>query len=532
MKGSKLLLVFIFIVTAVLGGIAVWIGLRLTKEDEVETTITQDEEEDGDEEEERESFLSEFEGLGQTLPLTGEGDICWDVEGILATNCDINIHAVASYEDAGDGENINACLTITNNGPNIFKFGEMEFYYCPTQGASCTGPSDACTSNEDTETYPSGETIAANSSKKYCRQIPKYAECGMVQWDIADWKRFENEMNIPGSCGFTNEIAAWLAHLGEVCPMTCEDLTASPATLDTGGGEVSLQATISDPYNAISAYDYGASTGSVSGDGTSATWTVPSGTSEGEYSAWVMATGGTIQGSTIQVSDAGCDGPEISDCTSGSQECRVTIEVQDDEPPSENPTFDAEKTASSTCINNDTAARVTYSITVTNTSSVAGTILSVTDTYDSDIQSTWVSSITPTPDSHSGNVITWNNDGDGWELDPDEELSFSYVVTVPAANFGTFGNVVIVRPEEGDDITRRAEIDVSCEIPPTPPSTGIFDDALTTALFGLAMILFGTIVIRVQNSQILGQVKAVYRKVNPTRKERFEKEMVRRASEE
>jgi hypothetical protein len=190
----------------------------------------------------------------------------------------------------------------------------------------------------------------------------------------------------------------------------------------------------------------------------------------------------------------GVDDPDCKDCfTIGGEE---------------NPAFAAVKTSEMVCINNNTAARITYTIQVRNISDVSGVIEYVEDTYDSRIQSSWVGSITPTPDSHTGNVIRWDNDDNGYTLAANDgssggsdEIEFSYIVTVPAEYFGTYvdgvfdpyeyRNHVIVKPEDQDAIDLRTVVEIVCGVP-----TGVFDKAVTSILLGLLFVMLGGVLLR------------------------------------
>lgn len=177
------------------------------------------------------------------------------------------------------------------------------------------------------------------------------------------------------------------------------------------------------------------------------------------------------------------------------------------------PAFAAVKTSEVVCINNNTAARITYTIHVRNISDVAGVIEYVEDTYDSRFQSSWVSGITPSPDSHVGNVIRWDNDDLGYTLQANDgaagggdETEFSYIVTVPSEYFGTYEgevfvpyqyrNDAIVKPENQDEIPLHTIVEIICAAVPT----GIFNSAITSALIGLLFIMFGAVFLRMHNT--------------------------------
>jgi len=172
------------------------------------------------------------------------------------------------------------------------------------------------------------------------------------------------------------------------------------------------------------------------------------------------------------------------------------------------PAFAAVKTSEMVCINNNTAARITYTIQVRNISEVAGVIEYVEDTYDSRFESSWVSNITPTPDSHLGNVIRWDNSDQGYTLEANDgapggndEMEFSYIVTVPSAYFGTyedgefvpnqFRNHAIVKPENQDAIELSTIVQVICLA-----RTGLFNNAVTLSIVGLLFLIIGIVLFR------------------------------------
>jgi len=314
----------------------------------------------------------------------------------------------------------------------------------------------------------------------------------------------------------------------QVQNLTCDNLTATPTTLTTTGGEVTLTARATAQNVTISNYNYGAdlNESSLEDGATTSTWTIPAGTASGEYHAWVSVNGGSL-------TNIGCTGRDT--CSQGGERCQVTVRVQSEEEPA----FDAQKEASIVCINNNTAARATYTITVRNVSEIAGRILSVTDTYDSRFERSWVGEINPSPDLHEGNILTWNNNGNGWELAGGASLTFTYVVTIPYDHLTTdgsenvFRNVVIVRPEGQDDIQREATVRTSC-VPPT----GIYDSAVNIGLSGLLMIIIGMIGLRNQEKlhlillngfetwPVLRNIRDIFR----SRKEKFERRFMKRNS--
>ncbi|MBN2015291.1 hypothetical protein JW766_00460 [Candidatus Dojkabacteria bacterium] len=210
------------------------------------------------------------------------------------------------------------------------------------------------------------------------------------------------------------------------------------------------------------------------------------------------------------------------------------------------PLFVAVKTSEVVCINNNTAARITYRIRVRNISGMEGIIDYVEDTYDSRIQTSWVSSISPTPYDHTGNVIRWDNNDTGYTLQPNDgttggadEMEFSYIVTVPSEYFGTweggvfvpyqYRNHAIVKPRDQGQIELSTVVQIQC----AGVTTGIFDKALTSVLIGLLLVMFGGVLLKADSYvyRFVPQFNSYIKKVIPSRKERFEKKAIKRVDE-
>lgn len=240
-------------------------------------------------------------------------------------------------------------------------------------------------------------------------------------------------------------------------------------------------------------------------------------------------------------------------------DCRLCFQVA--EVPEE-PAFAAVKTSTIECINDNTAARITYTIHVRNISGVVGVIEYVEDTYDSRFQSGWVSNITPTPDSHTGNVIRWDNNDNGYTLEPNDgadggndEIEFSYIVTVPSEYFGTYDvngdfdpyeyrNHAVVQPEGDTPIILETVVEIMCL------GTGILDHAVNAMLAALVLIFLGFVSLRYHGEVALlfnktfgrtpvSSMRLVYknglkrlhefiRDLRVGRRERFERRVVRK----
>ncbi len=258
----------------------------------------------------------------------------------------------------------------------------------------------------------------------------------------------------------------------------------------------------------------------------------------------------------------------------GQTGCSYCFNVGDDE----DPAFVAVKTSQVECIENNAAARITYIIHVRNVSDVAGTIEYVEDTYDSRFDSSWVSNIDPEADSHSGNVIRWDNADQGYNLAANDsqqggndEVEFTYQVRVPSEYFGDYENGelvpyeyvnnAIVKPQgfEAIDLSTLVEIECassgggSTPIDGDLPSTGVFDNSMTSGLVALLFIVFGGILVRSQSfsykyfgpldgkikrfgsgvkSKISNLKEYLYEETHLTRNQRFERRSVKKTEDE
>ncbi|MDD3647756.1 MAG: hypothetical protein PHS44_04640 [Candidatus Dojkabacteria bacterium] len=644
MKGSKLLLVFVFIVTIVLGIGAVWIGLRLSKEEQTqpETKIT-------------------TTTSVEKLPDTGTGRLCiYNGDSEFHDLCgadhqdppyyngnDLQFSATHSFDEAT--QSVVICTSVTNRSDSgkTYTLPYWNSNYCPRRGTNpfCDIQSfhDHCENANTPECmaywgcHENGERnntpislAPGQSTGPLCRNIPKTAECGLVQWDIGVNNCGENDQGDPI---LPNGYFGYLYYLGtNACPLYCNDLTANPTVISSlDGGTIDLTTSIETEYVSELDYTYGndLSGTSIPGgrDVANTTWYIPAGTSAGSYTAWVSVDGRVILDTHsippyVDVQASGCTGKD--QCTPEGSGCQVPIEVRqttttstptstttttqpegtcdcesiqrspsgddllpgtyvtyiltaedqngdpcipdvvewevtsgslteidsgsnggsqhwiiyqipagaesgteicvegtvDNNPVTsgcsdcfsigeqELPAFAAVKTAQIECINDNTAARVTYTIHVRNISDVEGVIEYVEDTYDSRFQSSWISNITPTPDSHNGNVIRWDNNNGGYTLAAndgasggEDEIEFSYIVTVPSEYFGTYENgefepykyrnFAIVKPEEQEQIELRTVVEITCLVP-----TGLLDNAITSALVGLFLITLGGVVYR------------------------------------
>jgi len=178
------------------------------------------------------------------------------------------------------------------------------------------------------------------------------------------------------------------------------------------------------------------------------------------------------------------------------QSCRKTFTVEQEDEPA----YRAIKESTVECINDNSAARINYNISVENISNIDGHIEYVEDTYDSRFQTSWVGGFNPTPDSHNGNVLRWDNNDTGYDLNAGETINFRYTVTIPVAYLGTYSNGVftpyefenhaVVKPEDHEPINLSTIVSAQCQ------NYGIFDSAINKGLIGLLLIIIGAILIR------------------------------------
>jgi len=558
MRKSRILVIIILIITLCLGGVAIWIGMRLGKEEEV----------------------------------TPEESEAWSApDGSCHPPADCNYNNYNDCDALNDESTVptNASWYFTNcnsdcpgwEGMEIWVFvcrGPMSNEKCefcsgggcnmtPIPDGGCESGGNYCVDNscgqDDNPCHCCYDTRISAWNQDCLNDCidssPGYDSSGYGDltpegtFDGTDYNCRNIQVDaVYGGVGAMvmrcqkNPSGVWEDHDDNVSwtfddcqqmqqDFSCDSLLASPSVLTTDGGDITLTTEATATNVTIIDYDYGADiNGEVITDGSStSTWTIPASTDSGEYHAWVSVAASGL-------SAAGCSG--VDDCTTGDEECQVTINVQDEAVPD----FDAEKEASVSCINNNTAAEVTYTITVTNVSTVSGTVLSVSDTYDSRFQRSWIdsSSIDPSPDSWEGNVITWNNGGEGWTLEAGGELEFTYVVTVPSEYFGEYNddgsydpyqyeNFALVRTEV-EDIELESTVEIVCIV-----ETGIFDNAVWASLIALLMIVIGTVYIRynqevnilLNTTSRIWPISLVVEKFNYDRKkEKFEKKTLKKAT--
>ena len=604
--------------TAVLGGVAIWLGMRLGKEEEVTPSGT-----------EAAINTGAFSDRGcDTLPCTY--NLCSSGLSVTVTSETVDTETgeytvTGNYSYSGSG-------TVT---------GTAEVYRCRcelTSGSNCNSNPIHCNSwwperedpDKDSRSCNYGSMSPLRLYRDYCDkaetlnfnlssggtqdfsitvQQASPVDCGSYQVEIVGMLAGHGDppdvsdpprTNIPGasSCPALDFWhMAGIMPRGVNCEAGCEDLTSDPSPISITPGEASNADLTGTVYtfnmqSVSTSYDVTSGFGSVQESGDNGTWSITAAESaqlsEGDSGQIQLLVDGqedpdcvlplqvgqvteepvcgeecstigescgddtTCQAVTgsgqicvgndydqcdIDVHLANsCTCPEVTqdigcgdvcdatdDQCPSSMTCHPTSEVcvgQDYAdcdltthianecvcPEEDQPVFSAEKTAASQCINNDTALQVDYTITVTNVSAVSGTIEMVQDTYDSRFQSSWVTNINPTPDTHTGNVITWNNGGSGFTIAASASTTFSYQVTIPAASAGetvngtwvpyTFENFAIVRPEEGNDIELTTSVSEMCQ--PALPPTGILDEGIKAVLLSLTLIVAGLFGMRYQ----------------------------------
>ncbi len=545
MNKRIIILIIVFVVLAILGGLAVFIGYRLQQEEEVTP---------------KEAAAASCATAGCSYPgcclADGTRCICpygggecyegpepWcNMDNSQTCTCDeggaVNCSDCPSGQhcEGGQCKSGTVCNGCCNNDGCQITSGN-----CQPSAAYCRGYSPNCGNAHDTY-YKGGGGSLDRSDRCVTVQIDTNAsdgsygvywlgdngqECRCIGGHHCDGQVYEScEMSCSPGVSKPEDLD-WDCEDEPEASLSCDSLTASPSSLTTSGGDVTLTTTATASEVTVSNYDYEADVGgdSLTDGSETTTWTIPSGTTEGEYHAWVNVSGGDF-------GDVGCSGTTYPpECTGGGDSCMVTLDVSDEAQPD----FDVRKTSSISCNDDNTQATISYTITVTNTSGDSGNVTSVEDTYDSRYQTTWISNVIPRADSHEGNVLTWNNGGDGWTLASGAELEFSYDVTLTSEYFGEYQdgeltpykyrNVVIVLHDAGRS-RATSTVEVTCV-----PETGIFDQAVTAALFAILLILLGFVSIRYdQELLIIGRKVGskwpftyVTRGVREVRKEKFEK---------
>ena len=154
----------------------------------------------------------------------------------------------------------------------------------------------------------------------------------------------------------------------------------------------------------------------------------------------------------------------------------------------QNPDWTISKTGAEQCIEEgeETYAKATYSITVTNVGEGEGSIDKIVDELDDKVLEAYLNDISGNGVYASG-LITWDLEGDDEILSPDESLTLTYYIKVPADSFGIYQNIATAYPTEGDEFSDDESVTLTCNI----PQTGIFDSILVRISVGVVLILLG-----------------------------------------
>lgn len=181
--------------------------------------------------------------------------------------------------------------------------------------------------------------------------------------------------------------------------------------------------------------------------------------------------------------------------------CELTFTFDDGE--EVEPTFLIIKTASASC-SSTSGAVINYTLTVTNLGPGSGTLDYVEDDLDTGINDSWVSDIISSKGVTGGvsnGVVTWTGTEEQRTYTANESATFTYTVTIPAANLSTFAEGVenVATVVYGDDQVRYNLVtDMSCP-PGTLPSTGILDN--TPWIVGTFALIIGIVAFRMGAGQ-------------------------------
>lgn len=284
---------------------------------------------------------------------------------------------------------------------------------------------------------------------------------------------------------------------------------------------------------------------SYSGDGTdsdgistSSISVLLNGTSKTDYKVDSNSTSATISGTlggtnaclaagsyTLKMSWSDSKGNTSSNCS-----LTTTFTVQ---PQQTNPDWSITKNASEQCLNEDTenpSSKLTYIVTVKNTGDGTGTLSKIVDTLDTKVQSAYVSNISG-EGSFADGKITWTLSGEDASFTANQSKTYTYTITVPKDNFGTYTNLVTGYPSTGDNFTATASIAADCT---NAPQTGLFDSTWARVILGTLLILTGVFFSKItyagKRVQILAKKARI--SINETIEERrakkFEKRVVKR----
>lgn len=294
----------------------------------------------------------------------------------------------------------------------------------------------------------------------------------------------------------------------------------------------------SGSYAHCDAISYSGAGTDSDGISTSSISVLLNGTSKTDYKVDSNSTSATISGTlgganaclaagsyTLKMRWSDSKGNTSSNCS-----LTTTFTVQ---PQQTNPDWSITKNASEQCLNEDTenpSSKLTYIVTVKNTGDGTGTLSKIVDTLDTKVQSAYVSNISG-GGSFADGKITWTLSGEDASFTANQSKTYTYTVTVPKDNFGTYTNLVTGYPSTGDNFTATASIAADCT---NAPQTGLFDSTWARVLLGTLLILTGVFFSKItyagKRVQILAKKARI--SINETIEERrakkFEKRVVKR----
>jgi hypothetical protein len=143
-------------------------------------------------------------------------------------------------------------------------------------------------------------------------------------------------------------------------------------------------------------------------------------------------------------------------------------------------------TVSCGCSNQISSATLTYTIRVTG-DSLATRIVNVVDTFDSKVNTSSISAISPAGAVVSNGTITWS----GVSIPQGQVVTFTYKVAVSQSAFGNYINSVTITEGSTTLDTAQATINASCI-----PCTAILGDFWDRFLVGALMIILGGLSLR------------------------------------
>lgn len=165
-----------------------------------------------------------------------------------------------------------------------------------------------------------------------------------------------------------------------------------------------------------------------------------------------------------------------------------------------NPSWAITKVASPVCINPNTenvSALVTYDVAVRNTSTVAGTLNRVVDS-PANVQFAWLvpNSINPAfgvaaQTGDGGLTITWTLTGANATFAAGETKHYTYQISVPRANFGTYVNTATGYPNS--DTTGSFNISNSTYVACNLPNNALFDEPASRIALGVFLLIGGVV---------------------------------------